>query len=231
MQRSSPSRSSRTSLLVALVALVSASGCSTPSGRAGTSIGAAGSPPAFPPGVRVASPIAPEIRGAGVELIVVRVEASPAEIHDAIMAAGGQRDTTSEEWARGLEVVTLHGSAFEPLLRSLHPSSSPSVTWLGIPVRWRTALRNSACRLQVRGWPLSMEVGEAAVIDVIVDMPDGCRRERLLLPDQVLLMVPGGAQFPLPMGAQVTPGPLTSLMANAPVTVVAFRPRFQKAPG
>ena len=184
---------------------------------------------ARPPGVHLASPIAPHIRGAGVEMIVVTLDASTADIHEAIVAAGGQRDTTTAEWARGLEVITLDSTVLDSLLRSLHPSSTPRVTWLGIPVRWATAMQTSECGLHVRGWPLSMESGEAAVVDVRLDMPDGCRRERLLLPVQALLMVPGGAQFPLPMGAQVMPGPVSSLMVGSGVTVVGFRPRFHKS--
>jgi hypothetical protein len=174
----------------------------------------------------MASPIVPSIHGAGVELLVLTVEATPAEIHEAIMAVGGQRDTTTQEWARGLEVITLESQVLDPLLRSLHPTTAPSVTWLGIPVRWTTALRNSVCAIRVRGWPLSMESGEVALVDVVVDMPDGCRRERLLLPNQVLFLVPGGQAFPLPMGGQVTPGPLSSLMANGQVKIVVLRPRF-----
>ena len=186
-------------------------------------------PPSLPPGVHAASPIAPHIRGAGIEMIVVTLDASAPDIHEAIVAAGGQRDTTTAEWARGLEVITLDSAVLDPLLRSLHPSSTPRVTWLGIPVRWSTAIKTSGCALHVRGWPLSMESGEAAVVDVRLDMPDGCRRERLLLPNQALLMVPGGPQFPLPMGAQVTPGPVSGLMVGSGVTVVAFRPRFHKS--
>ena len=65
---------------------------------------------AMPSGTRPAAGMSPMVRGAGVEALVMRVEASPGEIHEALVAAGGQRDTTAMESKAGLEVITLDAS-------------------------------------------------------------------------------------------------------------------------
>ena len=170
-----------------------------------------------------------EIRGAGVELLTIEVEATTAEVHEALVAAGGQRDTTAEEWHRGLEVITLDEASFQPMLRALHPVRTPTLTWLGVPVRWTTALRSQEGRIQVRAWPLSMEVGEAAIVDVALDFANALRRERLLLPGQVLVLAPGGSAFPLDPQGQPAPGPVTRALVGRNVQLLAFRPRFQAA--
>jgi hypothetical protein len=170
-----------------------------------------------------------QVRGAGVELLMIEVEATPAQVHEALVAAGGQRDTTAEEWHRGLEVITLDESAFAPMLRALHPVQAPSLTWLGVPVRWTTAIQSPEGRIVVRAWPLSLEVGEAALIDVALDFANALRRERLLLPGRVLVLAPGGSAFPLDPQGQPAPGPVTRAMVGRNVRLLAFRPRFQAA--
>jgi hypothetical protein len=173
--------------------------------------------------------MAPIVRGAGVEALVMRVEASPGEIHEALVAAGGQRDTTAMESKAGLEVITMDDSALEPTLRALHPIDAPSLTWLGMPVRWSKLLLWPDGHIAVRAWPLSLEDGEAASLDLHVAIASPLRRERLLLPGQVLLLVPGGDTFPLDLEQPVTPGPLARGMAVGAPVVMVFRPRFADA--
>ncbi|MCH2135816.1 MAG: hypothetical protein MK101_04440 [Phycisphaerales bacterium] len=183
-------------------------------------------PEVLPPGVYTASPIAPEIHGAGVELIRVQVEADVSQVHEALIAAGAQRDTTAQEWRSGLEALTIDTAVFEPLLRSLHPVGTPDVTWMGTPVRWVRVGGDSACTISARGWPLSMESSAVGVVDVRVETSEPLRRERLVLPGQMLVLVPGGTQYPLSTGGQVTSSPITSLLTRGGTTVIAFRPRF-----
>lgn len=185
--------------------------------------------PTLPAGVRVASGMAPAMQGTGVEAFVVRVEASPFEMHEALVAAGGQRDTTSAESQAGLEVITLDASAFEPTLRALHPIDAPELTWLGMPVQWSTLLRWPQGSINVRAWVLSLEDGEAAAVDLHVAVDPPLRRERLLLPGQVLVLVPGGDSFPLPWDQAVRAGALAGGMAGDVPVLVAFRPRFADA--
>jgi len=173
--------------------------------------------------------MAPSIRGTGVEAFVVRVEASPFEMHEALVAAGGQRDTTSAEAQAGLEVITLDASAFEPTLRALHPVDAPELIWLGMPVQWSTVLRWPQGSIDVRAWVLSLEDGEAAAVDLHVNVDPPLRRERLLLPGQVLVLVPGGDTFPLPEEQAVRAGPLAQGMAGDDPVLVAFRARFADA--
>ena len=183
----------------------------------------------LPPGIRTATGIARAVRGTGVEVFVVRVEASPAEMHEALVAAGGQRDTTSAESQAGLEVITLDASVFEPTLRAMHPVNAPELTWLGMPVQWSTVLRWPQGSIDVRAWILSLEDGEAAAVDLHVAINPPLRRERLLLPGKVMVLVPGGEIFPLAWDQAVRPGPLAQGMAGDVPVLVAFRPRFADA--
>ncbi len=175
---------------------------------------------------RAATPITPQIHGAGVEAITVHVEASLAEVHEALQTIGGQRDTTVDEQRTGIEVLAMDDAALEPLLRSLHPVDVPSVTWMGFPVRWVPVHHWSAGTMHVRAWPLSLEASEAAAVEL--HYPP-VRRERLVMPGTVLVVVPAGSRWPLPADGRPADTPLAGSLSTPHVQLIVFRPRFGHA--
>ena len=180
-------------------------------------------------GARGASPMAPAVDGIGVEALVVQVQASPGEVHEALVAVGAQRDTTPPEAQARVEVLVIDEAVLDPVLRAVHPVEVPVLTWLGMPVRWVDLKIAPDVTLQARGWVLSLEAGDGAVVDLAMHAPARLRRERMVLPGQVLLMAPGGGTWPLDADDQPLAGPLASGGARGTSHLVVFRPRFVRA--
>ena len=155
--------------------------------------------PIQPLGTDVPIPLAPVIRGEGVEVRHVRGQANIEDVHRALIAASGRRVTNEALQAAGYEVHAVDLQVIDAVSRSFLPTSMPNIGWLGMPVIWRQLAGNERGQLLVRTWPMLTELGPRIVVELIAQQPEEnavVRTEYLLPPGDGLIVAPSRGRWP-----------------------------------
>ncbi len=192
-------------------------------------------PAALPAHTRAPSSHTLRIEGEGTEMHSVFVDATIAEIHQAIVHSAARRVGTNQHTDDGLEVLIVDESTIESLIRAIRPTGTPKLSWLGLPVRWRIATGCQTSVLEVRSWPIITELGPRSVVEYRVrsEQSEPGRRELLLVPGDAVILVAGSTTWPATEEAVRPPrSPASEAMgwgnypAEPPVGVVLLVPRF-----
>ena len=165
----------------------------------------------------------------------VLVDATIGEVHEALVHAAARRLTGAEAEGAGLEILVVDEQHADALIRAVRSTAAPTLTWMGLPVRWHVATAGSGCSLRVRSWPIITELGPRSVVEYqLIDADDQVVCDELLLvPSEAVALAAGGVGWPLEPDAST---PLPSAAAAAmrwdasaeapPVGLILLVPRF-----
>jgi hypothetical protein len=169
-----------------------------------------------------------DVEGSGFAIRTHDTNQPLERVHEIVEAMPAERLTDAQWERSGLEVIRLRESDVPELLFRLPASGSPGLVWHGQALNWRNlqppavpvgdrvmvtdaqeddTLRGGRAGLSGRGWLVMTLDGPRLLIEVAPRIElagqssqqfDGLRREFLIGPGDVLLLVAGSGQWPHP---------------------------------